>query len=302
LPLFHSQPVSGGFYAAGDIILFRQTNPLNKEQLKELLPKIEETRTGSLLFGVGVNTDAGLTGSIAPAAEKEKKVVAKWGSMSHAERQKALDDITRELPARYKEPVTTYFSNIEKSKSDKQPQVWRRDGQRPTFARVYLGGGNSLDLVSLQVSVNVEGPRARTVVDHIFHNPHDRQLEGTFEYPLPTGASVSYFGMFQGQARPNAPPRFGNGGPAPALGALTQPRSLATQPGSSTALASLSPSDLAHQVGSADWGPLQEARVVSKQKALETYEDIVRTRIDPALLEYSGGNTFTGRVFPILPK
>jgi tetratricopeptide (TPR) repeat protein len=67
-------------------------------------------------------------------------------------------------------------------------------------------------------------------------------------------------------------------------------------------LARLNPSEMAHQVSTADWGALQEARVVSKQKALETYEDIVRTRIDPALLEYSGGNTFTGRVFPIQPK
>ena len=30
---------------------------------------------------------------------------------------------------------------------------------------------NSLDLVSLHVSVSVEGPRARTLVDHIFRNP-----------------------------------------------------------------------------------------------------------------------------------
>ncbi len=240
--------------------------------------------------------------------DKTIDLADKWAELPDAERNKALADITRGTSKKYKEVVTSYFSTLDKSKDQdkskekKQPQVWRRDGQRPTFARVYLGGGNSLDLVSLQVSVNVDGPRARTVVDHIFHNPHDRQLEGTFEYPLPTGASVSYFGMFQGQARPNAPPRFGNGGPAPALGALTQPRSLTTQLGLSTARASLSPSDLAHQVGSADWGPLQEARVVGKQKALETYEDIVRTRIDPALLEYSGGNTFTGRVFPILPK
>jgi len=67
-------------------------------------------------------------------------------------------------------------------------------------------------------------------------------------------------------------------------------------------LARLNPSEMAHQVSTADWGALQEARVVSKQKALETYEDIVRTRIDPALLEYSGGNTFTGHVFPIAAK
>src|SRR5262249_2293748 len=42
--------------------------------------------------------------------------------------------------------------------------------------------------------------------------------------------------------------------------------------------------------------------IVSKEKALETYEDIVRGRIDPALLEYARGNTFTGRVFPIPRK
>src|SRR5439155_3598012 len=90
----------------------------------------------------------------------------------------------------------------------KQPQVWRRDRQRPTFARVYVGNGNSLDLVSLNVTVTVEGPRARTVVDHIFHNPHNRVLEGTFEYPLPTGASASYFAMFSGQAREAAPQLF----------------------------------------------------------------------------------------------
>src|SRR5207249_9166089 len=143
------------------------------------------------------------------------------------------DDIVGEVPTDYKQSVAAFFNNLNMSKAQKQLQVWHRDGQRPTFARVYLGGGNSLELVSLQVSVIVEGPRARTVVDHVFHNPHDRQLEGTFEYPLPTAASVSYFGMFQGQARPNAPPRFVQGGQDAKLGALTQPRSpmALTQPG-----------------------------------------------------------------------
>jgi hypothetical protein len=175
----------------------------------------------------------------------------------------------------------------EKEKSER-PQTWTRDGQPPTFARVYIGNGNSLDLVSLQVTVTVEGPRARTVVDHIFRNPHDRQLEGTFEYPLPTGASPSYFAMFLGQTRDTVPPRFRGKGERPPLPAET--------------LAHLTPSDLVKQVSSADWGTLQEARVVSKEKALETYEDVVRGRIDPALLEYAGGNTFSGRVFPIPPR
>jgi hypothetical protein len=170
----------------------------------------------------------------------------------------------------------------------KTPQTWRRDRGRPTFARVYVGDGNALELVSLQVTVTVEGPRARTLVDHIFRNPHASQLEGTFEYPLPTGASPSYFAMFLGQTRDTVPARFARGGNTPPLPA--------------DALAHLTPDQLVKHVDSADWGTLREARVVGKQKALETYEEIVRGRIDPALLEYAGGNTFSGRVFPIPPK
>ena len=109
--------------------------------------------------------------------------------------------------------------------SDKSPTVFHRDRQQPTMARVYVGDGNSLELVSLQVTSTIEGPRARTVVDHIFRNPHDKQLEGTFEYPLPTGASPSYFAMFLGQTRDTVPARFGRRDvaalPADALAKLT---------------------------------------------------------------------------------
>jgi hypothetical protein len=169
----------------------------------------------------------------------------------------------------------------------KQPQVWHRDRSRPAFARVYVGNGNALELVSLNVSVTIEGPRARTVVDHIFRNPHDRQLEGTFEYPLPSGASPSYFAMFLGQTRDTVPARFHPPGDVPLP---------------ATALARLTPAELVKHVDTTDWGRLQEARIVSKEKALETYEEVVRGRIDPALLEYAGGNTFSGRVFPIPAK
>jgi hypothetical protein len=138
---------------------------------------------------------------------------------------------------------------------DQPPQVWKRDRAQPTMARVYVGDGNSLELVSLQVTTTVEGPRARTVVDHIFKNPHDKQLEGTFEYPLPTGASPSYFAMFLGQTRDTVPVRFGRRGddlPADALARLT-------------------PDQLVKQVDAADWGELREGRVVNNQKATEAY-------------------------------
>jgi hypothetical protein len=168
------------------------------------------------------------------------------------------------------------------------PQTWKSNGQRPNFARVYIGDGNALELVSLHVTVTIEGPRARTFVDHIFHNPHGKLLEGTFEYPLPTGASPSYYAMFLGQTRDKLPPRFIHKNGVPAL----PERELALLP----------PEQIVKHVNTADWGQLQEARIVNQQKATETYEAIVRGKIDPALLEYAGGNTFRGRVFPIQPK
>src|SRR5205823_13696877 len=44
---------------------------------------------------------------------------------------------------------------------------------------------------------------------------------------------------------------------------------------------------------------LVEADVVEKQRAREIYETILRERRDPGLLEWSGGNIFTARVWPI---
>ena len=69
--------------------------------------------------------------------------------------------------------------------------------------------GDSANAGALAIDVRGLTKRfgSRTVVDHIFRNPHDRRLEGTFEYPLPTGASPSYFAMFLGQTRDTVPPR-----------------------------------------------------------------------------------------------
>jgi predicted Zn-dependent protease len=47
---------------------------------------------------------------------------------------------------------------------------------------------------------------------------------------------------------------------------------------------------------------LVEADVVEKQRAREIYETILREKRDPGLLEWSGGNMFKARVFPIEPN
>ncbi len=48
-------------------------------------------------------------------------------------------------------------------------------------------------------------------------------------------------------------------------------------------------------------GERLEGRILDKDEAREIYEDIVRRRRDPALLEYVGRNTFRAQVFPIPP-
>ena len=222
-----------------------------------------------------------------------EKLKEQWGNLPQKERAEELDKLTANLPVAKRNQIQLAFDNLPTDNggggknAEKAPAVWHRDRQQPTFARVYVGDGNSLELVSLNVTTTVEGPRARTVVDHIFRNPHDRRLEGTFEYPLPTGASASYFAMFLGQTRDTVPVRFGR-------------RDVALPP--LDAFARLTPAQLVKHVDTADWGELREARVVNNEKALETYEEVVRGRVDPALLEYAGGNTFRGRVFPIPAK
>ena len=46
-------------------------------------------------------------------------------------------------------------------------------------------------------------------------------------------------------------------------------------------------------------GKLREGVVVEKEKARVAFESVVRQKIDPALLEWTRGNTFKARIFPI---
>src|SRR5262249_32657728 len=158
--------------------------------------------------------------------------------------QRAPGAVGREELILAKRTWERYEEARKKLSNEKGPKVWKREGGQPTFARVHIGDGNDLELVSLHVTVTIEGPRARTLVDHIFRNPHDRQLEGPFEYPLPSGASPSYFAMFLGQTRDTVPERFTRRRGAPAL--------------SEEALVRLEPQELVRHVDSDDWGRLQE--------------------------------------------
>ena len=98
-----------------------------------------------------------------------------------------------------------------------------------------------------RVRVEVEDQAAQTEIDQVFLNDQEWDMEGTYIFPLPVGASFSAFSMH------------------------------------------------------VDGEPLT-AEILDAQEAREIYEEIVRQRIDPALLEYVGQGAYRARVFPIPAK
>jgi hypothetical protein len=168
--------------------------------------------------------------------------------------------------------------------ADDSTQSWQKTTDEVRFAHVSVGGGEKLELRKMRVTVRSEGLRTRTLVDHIFFNPFDRALEGTFRYPLPAEAGVSYFAMFPGTTAPD-PAFFGPADPLLGL----PPAELAAVEGDAV-------------VEGADpsvWGAGQVARVVKAADATRAYEKEAKAQVDPALVEEVAPNSFKARVFPI---
>lgn len=95
-----------------------------------------------------------------------------------------------------------------------------------------------------RVEVEIGDQTAHTQIDQVFLNRQQRDIEGTYIFPLPRDASVSAFTMH------------------------------------------------------VDGEPLT-AEILQADEARQIYEEIVRQRIDPALLEYVGQGAYRARIFPI---
>ena len=95
-----------------------------------------------------------------------------------------------------------------------------------------------------RVRVEIDDQASHTAIDQLFFNPQDWEMEGTYLFPLPAGASFSAFAM------------------------------------------------------EVDGEPLA-AEILEADEARQIYEEIVRQRIDPGLLEYVGRDAYRARIFPI---
>lgn len=163
-------------------------------------------------------------------------------------------------------------------------QAWKKEAAATPLPQVVLGGGKTLALVDLRVTVQVEGLRARTLVDHIFYNEHPQTLEGTFRYALPPEATVSYYALFPAKTA-QQPQFFGSGDPLAGADDET--------------VAAKAPSEVAAGADPGNWAPPKEARVVAQAAAVKAYEEETAKKIDPAVVEEVAPNTFEARVFPI---
>jgi len=95
-----------------------------------------------------------------------------------------------------------------------------------------------------RVNITIDNQVAQTKIDQVFRNEANREIEGTYLFPLPVGAVVSAFSMYVGNKE-------------------------------------------------------LEGRILKKDEARKIYEDIVRKRKDPGLLEYVDRNTIHAKIYPI---
>jgi hypothetical protein len=164
---------------------------------------------------------------------------------------------------------------------------WRRSRKLPNTSRLMIGDREELPLQGMQVNVQIDGFRARVLLDMYYLNTHQRQLEGNFQLRLPNEASLYFFAFgetaysAQGNERP---------GIRQAFYSLRGEKQLGTAPAQIM------------QARADTWKAPKEARMVTRTKAAHAYRETVRRRVDPALVEWAGAGIFSARVFPLVPR
>ncbi len=175
----------------------------------------------------------------------------------------------------------------EKAEIANKQRSWKRVEATPNTTRLMVGDHEELELNGMQVNVRVDGFRARVLIDCLYYNDRDQQLEGNFKLRLPDDASPWYFAF--GESVYNFSPT------APADRLIKNEFN-----GRTMQLASFQPLEIRRQRQD-DWTNVKEARMVPRERAAFAYEQTIRRKIDPALVEWSGAGVFDARVFPLSP-
>ena len=182
------------------------------------------------------------------------------------------------------------LGTLEKSLAKRNAEIrrkrsWKRVKAVPNTTRLMVGDKDELDLTGMQVNVQVDGFRARVLIDCFYYNDRASQLEGNFKLRLPDDASLYYFAF--GESAYDLQPK----------GELAESEFL----DDGTQFVSLGAPEIRKARKDA-WANVKEARMVPREKAAHAYRETVRRKVDPALVEWSGAGVFNARVFPLAPQ
>ena len=183
------------------------------------------------------------------------------------------------------EPKSAEPKSAKRKEAKKAPKTWKRVKAIPNTTRLMVGDKEELDLTGMQVNVQVDGFRARVLIDYLYYNDQDQQLEGNFKLRLPEDSSLYYFA-------------FGE-----SANELTPQRRLAGREfvDNGTQFVSFTPAAITKSRSDV-WRNVKEARMVPREQAAYAFRETVRRRVDPALVEWSGAGVFNAKVFPLAPK
>lgn len=189
-------------------------------------------------------------------------------------------------------------------------KTWKPASASTNRARLSVGHHDDLLLAARDTYVRIDGFRARVMFDLYYYNDRGRQLEGQFMLRLPDDAALHYFAFGAANLptpRPVPAPR-NTGKPGddvqaepfdPAQSAVAMLRKQTESVGSDLARRA---SDALYKAESnSTFGLVKTAYVAPRQKAALAYEETVRRRVDPALVEWAGPGIFQTKVFPLLP-
>jgi hypothetical protein len=165
----------------------------------------------------------------------------------------------------------------EKKKEDEA--TWKRSQVSPNATRLMVGEREELPLKTMQAKVTIDGFRARVVLDYVYANDRDRQLEGNFQLRLPEEASPYFFAFGESTYEEKQPLFF----------AVSEVKKMGD-----------GPLEIVTERQAA-WSHPKEAKMVPREKAAFAYAETVRQRVDPALVEWAGAGVFNARVFPLAP-
>ena len=167
----------------------------------------------------------------------------------------------------------------------RKARTWKRVKAIPNTTRLMVGDKNELDLTGMQVNVQVDGFRARVLLDYFYYNDRGRPLDGNFKLRLPDDASLYYFAF--GESSYNLNPQ----------GTLATEEFL----DDGTRFVSLRAEQIRDARKDA-WANVKESRMVPRERAAHAYIETVRRKVDPALVEWSGAGVFNAQVSPLAPN